>query len=283
MCLAGPQNSGKTLITCDIAARFIKSGRNVLYISKENNNKRIRQRLYSNILGMSRSQLMDVKRFPKSLFVKKAKDTIKMHGKFVVKYDSTDKFTTADIKRLIKVNEKKYNIKFDIVVVDNLYNVRSFEAHVNRWETHRQLPKICEEMRNVAETCKIHMISPHQISLKDKNNINPDEHDLALAKSISWVVDNLITIGVNDYYRKMNIVIINIEKDRITGSKGNNFPLGIDKATQSTHAVNLDDINAGVDENGNLNTSIPKVSNIKNKSAKRERDREEHKKKMMLL
>ena len=233
--IAGPMNAGKTLVTCDLAARFMKQSRNVLYVSKENIKNKIKQRIYSNLLHMGQSTMKSIIENPKMKFVERAKKILKSYGKLVVKYDNTNTFSASDVKKVIQTNEKRIGIKFDIVIVDNLYNLASDQGYVNRLDTHQKLPKICEEIRNIAQVTNTHIVSPHQIALvKGGDPLHPDEKDLALAKSISWVVDNLIMIGVDEHYRKNRWLMINLAKDRSTGSKGLNFVIGVDVQHQCT-------------------------------------------------
>lgn len=240
--IAGPQNAGKTHLSISILCEFIRNSKNGLYISRENNKIRIKQRAYCNLLGISREEMLEIKNKDKlfDMISEVCKDT----GRFDVIYDSTDNFTTEDIERIIKVNEYKYNIKYDIVVIDNLYNVESRDSNINKKPSSELYTHVTNEIRNIGSPrrCNTHMLLTHQLDLSEKDRLHPTEHDLARCKGVSWVLDALLTLGENKLYRDKGWVMVNNVKERITGTRGESFLLGLDKDHQKTYTVNTEDL-----------------------------------------
>lgn len=99
------------------------------------------------------------------------------------------------------------------------------------------LVAVAKELRNVSFKIDAHIICPEQTTLECEYKLHPELSDIANAKGISRVVDNAITIGVNEEFMEAKMVMVTIRKCRTKNSRGRYFRLGFDYSRQKTHEI----------------------------------------------
>lgn len=258
--IIGSTNVGKTALMTDFTSRFISSGRNVLYISKEISSDEIKERIFANILNLPTSVMKDSTKTPKASFVKRVNNVLSTCGKVFIKHDNSNSFNSEDVKLIVQGLEKKNNLKFDIVVVDNLSNLSPITMkRSGNVRGDEILVEVAKELRNLSFVIDAHIIAPEQATFEAMNKLQPDLSDIANAKGISRVVDNAIVIGSNDEFKEANMLMLTIRKTRSKDSNGRQIRLGYNWDIQKTHEIDEDsDIQA--DNNVTLPVKESKVT-----------------------
>lgn len=234
----GCTNVGKTALMCDFTARFMSQGRNVLYITKEISEDEVKERVYANILDMSTSTMKDMEKTPKALFVKRVQSVLSTCGRVFVKHDDSNNFNSEDVRIIAQSLEKKNNLKFDIIIVDNLSNMSPITMkRRGNIRGDEMLVAVAKELKNLSSRLDTHIIAPEQTTLECEYVLHPQLSDIANAKGISRVVDNAITIGVNEEFIEAGMIMVTIRKTRSKNSRGSYFRLGFNYSKQKTHEI----------------------------------------------
>jgi len=141
---------GKSQFLCHLAASYMKTGMNVLYLTYEMEEKRIAERIDANILDVNVDDLvrMDAAKYND----KTTKAFRKIMGKLIIKEYPAASSNVNHIKQLLQELKTKKNFIPDVIVVDylNLMNSARFanSANANSYST---VKATAEELRGLAQ------------------------------------------------------------------------------------------------------------------------------------
>lgn len=116
--ILSPSGVGKSTILTKIANTAYELGKNVLQIIFEDTEKDIKRKHYTIWSGVPLSDINENRGLVEEKVNKKI-ETLK-EGRLVIRRFSQDDTTMEDIKNWIKKYEKRFGIKFDIVILDYL-------------------------------------------------------------------------------------------------------------------------------------------------------------------
>jgi len=149
--LAGT-NVGKSLIMTHLAADYLMSGFNVLYITMEMSDKKIAQRIDANLLDVAMDELLEI---PKATFDKKMERLrSRQPGRLVVKEFPTASAHTGHFRHLINELRIKKNFKPDVIIVDYLNICASARVRPgSNANSYTIVKSIAEELRGLFVEC----------------------------------------------------------------------------------------------------------------------------------
>lgn len=143
--ILAPSGVGKTTLLTRIANTAYEEGKNVAQIVFEDTPDQIKRKHYTIWSGVKLSKIDDQREF----VLEKVRNKIANYnagGKLVIKRFSQDGTTIPDIKNWMLRYEKKFGIRFDIVVLDYLDKVESHKRTPDRNEAELAVVKSFEAM-----------------------------------------------------------------------------------------------------------------------------------------
>lgn len=144
----GGTNVGKSLIMCHLAADYLMSGKNVLYISMEMAEQKIAQRIDANLLDVAMDALLEL---PRDAFMKKINRLReKQPGKLVVKEFPTASAHVGHFRHVINELRIKKNFKPDVIIIDYLNICASARVRAGaNANSYTIVKSIAEELRGL--------------------------------------------------------------------------------------------------------------------------------------
>ena len=141
-------NVGKTLGLCNLAADYMKSGYNVLYITMEMAEEAISKRIDANLLECDMDDLENIKKDAYGTRVSKLKE--KTDGSLIVKQFPTAAANVNHFRNLLNELSTKKSIYPDVVIVDYLGICSSSRISGGVENTYIMVKSIAEELRGFA-------------------------------------------------------------------------------------------------------------------------------------
>ena len=217
---------GKTLTLCSLASDYIKSGKNVLYVTLEISEERIASRIDANLLDITIGDL-----YTKSIEELTFKfEQFKMNGKrgslFIKEYP-TSSINTIHLKGLIKDLKMKHSFIPDIIMVDylNLMNpARNLGKNSNSYSS---VKCVAEELRGLACETNTTLLS---VTQTNREGIGGDEVNLdsvSESAGLPATADFFCGIFQNEHQRNANIYMFKILKNRYSDKVNFRFSLGV--------------------------------------------------------
>ena len=137
---------GKTTILTKIANSGVMDGKNVLQIVFEDSEEQIQRKHFAIWSGVPLSQMNDCKDVVKERIVEKSQKY--QMGQLVIVRMPQDETTIIDIKKFIITYQKKFNITFDMLVVDYLDCLEPHKHGQDQHQAELSIIKVFESMAN---------------------------------------------------------------------------------------------------------------------------------------
>jgi len=185
---------GKTLLMCNIAASTYMRGSNVLYITLEESENKIRQRIDSNLLNIDMDDLIGV---DKSRYMRQL-ELIKVRAKsrLVVKEFPTASASILDFEALLAELKLKEGFIPDLICIDYLGICVSARGSGSSDNSNTKLQGISEELRGFANRANAALLSGQQLNRGGAvENSDPDMSDVADSFGSLFVAD-FVLVGV---------------------------------------------------------------------------------------
>ena len=151
--------SHNSIFLCNDAVSFVKSGKNVLFITCEMSAKKVIKRMGSNMfdinIDMYDRESIDTDRMAKKISEIRQRQIIPM-GRFFVKEYPTSCCTTLDVENYIKRIQEVEGFKVDVVVIDYI-NIMANYRNPNTEDLYNKIKQISEDLRAIAvrQSCLI--------------------------------------------------------------------------------------------------------------------------------
>jgi replicative DNA helicase len=233
--ILGGIHAGKTLTMCHLAAGYLTAGKNVLYISMEMSEKKIRERIDANLLDIPIAELRTV---PKEMYDRKiARIKSKTIGKLKVKQYPTSGASSANFRYLISELKQKQKFFPDVVIIDyiNICGSASVKRSIGSYE---YIKAIAEELRGLAIELGIPFWSATQVT---RGNLTSSDFGMdATSESISLpaIADFMMAIIVTDELKELNQMLVKQLKNRYADMNFNTrFVLGLDRSKMRLYDV----------------------------------------------
>lgn len=159
--IMAPTNVGKTLIMCSISAALLLAGKKVLYVSFEDSEVKIGQRIMQNLFDITQSELRSLS---KEAYGKIWQKNVKQigHNKLVIKEYSEGCINALALKALIRELKEKRGFVPDVLVVDYIGCMVPNGRVSTDMNDNSKLRSVCAEVRSIGMELDIPVLSAAQ-------------------------------------------------------------------------------------------------------------------------
>jgi archaellum biogenesis ATPase FlaH len=209
-------HSGKSLVMCSLAAGAYALGSNVLYITLEESEEKIRQRIDANLLNLTMDELI---RVDKALYRKRIKQIEKKtSGILKIKEYPTKGASASTIAQLLVDYKTKHGFIPDLVCVDYMNICKSDNFH-DTANTNGNLKSVSEELRAVSQSEEIHelgmaIVTGAQLNRGGNASSDPSMTDIAEGFASVFVADHVFVLTAPDELREKNLLAWLQQKNR---------------------------------------------------------------------
>lgn len=228
---------GKSLMMCHIAARAIRDGKNVLYITLELSEEKIAQRIDANLMNVS---VNDIPNLDKDVYMSKIdKISSKTDGVLKIKEYPTSGAHCGHFKSLLEEYKSKQKFVPDLIIVDYLAICASSRLkNTGNVNSYTYVKAIAEELRGLAVEYNVPVLSAIQTTRSANVSTEIDIADVAESFGISHTADLIIAMIRTEELDKLNQVMIQQLKNRYNDTGYyNKFVLGLDRGKMKFYNV----------------------------------------------
>lgn len=258
-------NVGKTLFLVHLAASYIKSGYNVVYITLEMSEEEIGKRIDANLLDIDINKIFET---PKETFLTKI-DKLKSlsYGKFKIKEYPPGVGNSLHFTRYLDDISVKENFNTDILIIDYIGITASSRVKIGSTNSYFYIKNIAEELRAIAVEKDIVVWTASQFNRPGMKNSDADMTDTAESVALPATADFMLSITRSDDLDLVNQIMLKQLKNRYGDkTKNNKFTVGISLEKQKLLNLNLKDQEQLLDDEDYINTKRNQNS-LKNKFA----------------
>ena len=235
MVIAGT-NTGKTLLLVNIALQHLKSGLNVLYLTGEDGEERITERVDGNILSIDTNKLFELN---ESMYVQGIRDVMnKSEGTLIIKEFAAKKLSVRGIERLLEELQLKENFVPDVICLDYLTLLKSdMITHINN--TNSYYTSVAEELRGLATEKNVVVWTCLQFNRNGLTSSDPEMTDIADAIGIAFTGDLVVAVLENSELKEKNQYLLKQLKNRYTPIKPQfeRWLMGVNKDRQQIFEI----------------------------------------------
>jgi len=254
-------NVGKSLFLCDAAAKAIKQGKNVLYITLEMAEERIAERIDCNLMGIT---LDDLYRIRKSEFSSRMNELqSKLHGQLVVKEYPTASAHAGNFKALLDELKTKKNFVPDLVCLDYINICASQRLRGNSMANSYTIVKtIAEELRGLAVEYDLPILSATQSNRGGAGNTDVELTDTSESFGLPMTVDWMVVLMRTEELDQMGQIMVKQLKSRYNDvNYYKRFVIGVDIAKFTLFDV--DQPGNDLDDAGRTDENTPPMHTVR--------------------
>lgn len=208
-CIAAGTGAGKSMLLCDLAAGYIRSGNKVLYITNEMAEEKISQRIDANLMNIDISKVATIDKNAWDTKIEKVKKMCS--GELIVKEYPTSTAHVGHYRFLLKELEQKQNFIPDVIIIDYL-NICASSKYSDKANSYGYIKSICEELRGLAVETNTCTWTATQVN---RSGIDNSDIDLTnISECIS--IDSLVELVNGEMVPIKQLTI----GDKIKGSNG---------------------------------------------------------------
>lgn len=228
-CLLAGTNVGKSLIMCHMAASYLASGKNVLYITMEMSELVTSLRIDANLLD---TEIKQVKNLSESKFMSKIKTLHeKNNGRLIVKEYPTSGAHVGHFKALISELKLKKNFVPDIVFVDYLNICLSQRVKGANANSYTIVKSIAEELRGLAVMCGFPIVTATQAIRSANGSSDLSITDVSESIGLASTVDMLLGVIRTPELDEQNQLLFKLLKSRfVDAASYAPFLVGVDRS-----------------------------------------------------
>lgn len=228
-CLLAGTNAGKSLIMCHMAAGFLSSGYNVLYITMEMSEMVTSLRIDANLLD---TEISEVKKMAKNKFMSKIdKLKEKSNGRLVVKEYPTSGAHVGHFKGLLNELKLKKKFKPDIIFIDYLNICLSSRVKGANANSYTIVKSIAEELRGLAVEQNVPIVTATQTTRNGVGSSDLSMTDVSESIGLAATVDMLLGVIRTPELDEQNQLLFKLLKSRfVDAASFGTFLLGVDRS-----------------------------------------------------
>lgn len=230
---------GKSLVKTHLASHYLGVGKNVLYITLEMSEIEISKRIDANLLN---TPINELDQMTKEMFIKKI-TSLKSRtvGKLIVKQFPTASASVLHFQHLINELRLKKNFIPDVIFVDYLNICLSARVKMgSSVNSYSFVKSIAEEIRGMAITNNVPIISSTQFNRGGGSNSDPNIEDISESHGISMTSDLLIGLIRTEELDNLNQILFKQIKNRFNDLNVNKrFLVGIDRPKMRLYDIEL--------------------------------------------
>lgn len=244
-------NVGKSLCMCSLAADYLTSGQNVLYISMEMGEEEVAKRIDANLINISMDDFDTITGgfYKDKLAGIASKSKV---GKLIIKQFPTSGAGVNHFNVLMDELKTKKGWTPDVVIVDYLGICCSSRIKTVSENSYALVKAIAEELRGFAVRYNVAVWSGAQTTRAGWDSTDVQMGDIAESAGLAATADFILAMMETEELASMQQYFVKQIKSRYGDkSKWNKFNLGVDKGKQRIY---------GLDENGQSKPDLDTTS-----------------------
>lgn len=236
-------NVGKSLGLCSLAADYLQSGFNVLYISMEMAEEVCAKRIDANLLDVSLDDIDDghvsYSEYKQKMEKWRKSSTL---GRLIIKQYPTGGANANTFRALLNELQLKKQFKPDIIIVDYLGICGSSRIRVHTENSYTLVKAIAEELRGLAVETGTCMWSAAQTGRAAWDASDMNMSDVAESAGLPATADFMLAVIETPELAQQGIQLIKQIKSRYGDKNINNkFNVGVKKGNQRWYEVASDE------------------------------------------
>lgn len=237
--LAAGTGVGKSLVKTHLASHYLSVGKNVLYITLEMSEIEISKRIDANLLNTPINQLDQLTKL--EFFKKIERLKTQTVGKLIVKQFPTASASVLHFQHLINELRLKKSFVPDIIFVDYLNICSSSRLKMgSSVNSYTFIKSVAEEIRGLAITNDVPIISSTQFNRGGGNNSDPNIEDISESHGIAMTSDLLIGLIRTEELDNLNQILFKQIKNRFNDLNINKrFLVGIDRPKMRLYDIEM--------------------------------------------
>ena len=218
-----------SIFLCNDAVNFVKSGKNVVFITCEMSSKKVIKRMGANMLNINIDEYdrlsKDEVYIGEKLREARSNQYIPMGRLFIREYP-TSCCTTIDVENYIKTIQETLGFKVHVVVIDYI-NIMANYRNINSEDLYTKIKQISEDLRAIAvrQECLIVTATQTNRSAFDSDDITISS--IAESAGLLHTCDTMLGIIQNSDMRADNKYLIKILKIRDGQGKNTKVEMNI--------------------------------------------------------
>lgn len=218
-----------SIFLCNDAVNFVKSGKNVVFITCEMSSKKVIKRMGANMLNINIDEYdrlsKDEVYIGEKLREARNNQYIPMGRLFIREYP-TSCCTTIDVENYIKTIQETLGFKVHVVVIDYI-NIMANYRNINSEDLYTKIKQISEDLRAIAvrQECLIVTATQTNRSAFDSDDITISS--IAESAGLLHTCDTMLGIIQNSDMRADNKYLIKILKIRDGQGKNTKVEMNI--------------------------------------------------------
>lgn len=232
--ILGGTNVGKSLGLCSLAAEYMQTGQNVLYISMEMSEEVCAKRIDANLLDVTLDEIDDGQisyaEYKAKMEKWRANNSL---GKLVIKQYGTGSANANTFRALLNELKLKKNFKPDVIMIDYLGICASARIKQYTENSYTLVKAIAEEVRALAFEANCPIWSAAQTTRNGGESSDITMADIAESYAILHTCDFVLAVLETPELAAKGVQLFKQLKSRY-GDKNyiNKFELGIRKGNQ---------------------------------------------------
>mgnify|MGYP005990663445 CR=1 FL=1 len=228
--LLATTGGGKSLVKCHMAASYLMTGKNVLYITMEMAEERIAERIDANMMDVT---LDELKILPRDVYEKRInRIKSKTTGKLVVKEYPTGSAHVGHFRHLLNELRMKRGFTPDVVFIDYLNICASSRVKgAAAANSYTLVKSIAEEVRGLAMEYNCAVVTSSQFNRDGYGNSDVDLTNTSESMGITHTADCILGLISSEDLDNLGQLMVKQLKNRWGDlSYYRRFVVGIDRA-----------------------------------------------------
>ena len=220
---------GKTALLGNFAINAFLQGKNVLVYTFETSNKRLLTRYYSNLIEMSKKEIISDNDKTKNELKSVVNSTV---GDIILKEYPANTTSSNDLLGHINDLKTYKNWIPDIIISDYLLIMSTNDKSMSSDNSYKYYKTVTEEFRNLCKLLKVPGVTATQINRSGQDERGGSKaittsKDISESRGIYDTADFFATINQTAKDRDLGKIMIYIDKNR-NGDKGAKVKMNID-------------------------------------------------------
>lgn len=219
-----------SIFLCNDAVNFMRSGKNVVFITCEMSAKKVIKRMGANFLDINIDEYDKLSKDSEYIGQKLAdirREQYTPLGRLFIKEFPTSCCTTIDVENYIKTIQETLGFKVDVVVIDYI-NIMANYRNINSEDLYTKIKQISEDLRAIAvrQECLIVTATQTNRSAFDSDDITVG--NIAESAGLLHTCDTMLGIIQDSDMRTSNTYLLKILKIRDGHGKNNKMVMNIE-------------------------------------------------------
>lgn len=227
-------NVGKTLVLCSITSALVLGGWKVLYVSFEDSEIKVGQRIMQNIFDITQNELRALNKEAYAKLWKKRASGIG-HNKLVIKEYSEGCINALAIKALMQELKEKRGFVPDALVIDYIGCMIPNGRPNPSENDNSKLREICAQVRSIGMEMNIPVLTAAQSNRGGYGKAELGLDDAADSFGQTMKADVIFGITQTPELKEANMYTVKLLKTRYGQPKSSVVTIGVDTAKQKIY------------------------------------------------